>query len=72
MTNQTDQPCVPVVKETEHTKAFIKLKAELLTYTGERTVKVWNEKRELAKGQYDPEVIRMLDASGFIVKWLGN
>jgi hypothetical protein len=36
----------------------------------DRTVALWNELREQAKLEYDPEVIRMLDASGFIVKWL--
>jgi hypothetical protein len=52
-------------------EAFINLKMKLNTHLREdRTVALWNELREQAKLEYDPEVIRMLDASGFIVKWL--
>lgn len=71
MKDYINQPCVQVVKETEHTIAFEKLKRLLLPYPEkDRTVENWNYLRKNYKMEFDPQVISMLDASGFIVKWL--
>lgn len=35
-----------------------------------RTIANWNEIRETCKAQYNQKIIGMLDASGYITKWL--
>ena len=60
-----------VVIKSQTTKDFEKLIGLLLLYKPEeRTVQSWNYLREEYKKDYDSKVISMLDASGFITKWL--
>jgi midasin (ATPase involved in ribosome maturation) len=49
---------------------FEQLKEAFRQYRKERTVKEWNELREEAKEHYDEKYINMLDASGYITKWM--
>lgn len=60
-----------VTIESETTKEFNKLKKLLFGYKLEdRTVDNWNYLRENYQQDYSPKVIAMLDASGYITKWL--
>ena len=59
-----------VVIKSQTTKDFEKLVTDLNNFGLERTVENWNICRANAKLIYDSEVIWMLDASGFIIKWL--
>lgn len=60
-----------VTIESETTKEFNKLKRLLSGYRpDDRTVDNWNYLRVQYAGDYSLEVTRMLDASGYITKWL--
>jgi hypothetical protein len=73
MRDYSNEPCVQAIKQSEHVTAFERLKSILSTYPEkDRTVENWNYLRENYKMDYDPQVINMLDASGFIVKWLNK
>lgn len=59
-----------VIKETQDMRDFGSLKTDLFDSKLDRTVENWNICREQFKTQYNEKVIWMLDASGFISKWL--
>ena len=54
----------------ENDVIFEQLKEAFRQYRKEGTVKEWNQLREEAKEHYDKEYINMLDASGYITKWM--
>ena len=49
---------------------FEQLKEAFRQYSKKRTVQEWNTLREEAKEHYEEEYISMLDASGYITKWM--
>lgn len=49
---------------------FNELVQKLSKYKHLRTVDTWNLERSMYKRDYDTSVISMLDASGYIKKWL--
>ena len=67
MEDWTDKSVVVINDDSEQFEA---LKTDLSNFGLCRTVGNWNICRENAKHIYSLRVIEMLDASGFIVKWL--